>query len=122
MKARYQNFSMPQREGPSIQYREPVLIAKIFLLYVQTIPTDCEFLFQLQRIHQMRTLAQFGAIKFWFKHEMTNFYTLDQQKNIINRLLQSWNRRKCYDEALKSSIIDNIVIPILNYNKQKARN
>jgi transformation/transcription domain-associated protein len=83
-KTRYQNFQNA-REGGSVMYREPVLIARIFLLWVQTIPYDCEFLFQLQRIHQMRTLAQFGKIKFWFKYEMTTFYTTLQQKQLLLR-------------------------------------
>jgi len=117
-KSRYQSAPSSQRDGVLIKYREPVLIAKIFLLYVQTIPTDCEFLFQLQRIHQMRTLSQFGSVKFWFKHEMAAFYTIDQHKNIINRLVRSWNGRNSYDESLKSAIIENIIIPILNFNKE----
>ena len=102
------------------KYSEPVLIAKIFLIYVQTVPNDYEFLFQLQRIHQIRTLSQFGLVKFWFKNEMVEFYSLEQQRNIILRLMKTWNSKKNYDESLKASLIYNIIMPILNYQKENG--
>ena len=46
-----------------MNYREAISIARIFLITIETNPDACEFLFQLQRINQMRTLAQFGKIK-----------------------------------------------------------
>ena len=84
-------------------------------------PNDYEFLFQLQRIHQMRTLSQFGLVKFWFKNEMVHFYTLDQQRNIIIRLMHSWNSKKNYDESLKASLIYNIIMPILTHQKESGK-
>ena len=47
----------------NVNYREAISIARIFLITIETNPDACEFLFQLQRINQMRTLAQFGKIK-----------------------------------------------------------
>jgi len=102
----------------NVNYREAISIARIFLITIETNPDACEFLFQLQRINQMRTLAQFGKIKFWFKYQLMRVYTTDQQRNVISKFLTNWHKKRGYEDELKAYIIVNVIIPILEYNQK----
>ena len=111
--------SIPPPTPAPVNYREAILIGRIFLITVETNPESVEYLFQLQRINQMRTLAQFGKIKFWFKYRLMKVYTIDQQRTVINRFLVNWHKKKGYEDELKASIITNVIIPILEHSNQE---
>ena len=66
----------------------------------------------------MRTLAQFGKIKFWFKYQLMRVYTTDQQRNVISKFLTNWHKKRGYEDELKAYIIVNVIIPILEYNQK----
>ena len=119
--------SIPPPTPAPVNYREAILIGRIFLITVETNPESVEYLFQLQRINQMRTLAQFGNImatfKFWFKYRLMKVYTIDQQRTVISRFLVNWHKKKGYEDDLKASIITNVIIPVLEHsNQEKTQN
>ena len=74
--------SIPPPTPAPVNYREAILIGRIFLITVETNSESVEYLFQLQRINQMRTLAQFGKIKFFFFNHVTK---KPVQSNLIFR-------------------------------------
>ena len=89
--------------------REAISIARIFLITVESNPDSAEYLFQLQRVNQMRTLAQFGKVKFWFKHKLMKLYTISQQRSVIQRFLANWHKRNKYENELKDTIKHTMV-------------
>jgi len=109
------NFTI-NNTSPDEDFKEILLISRIFLRFAQEFSRDTSVLFELQKVYQIRNMCQFTEIKFWLKNDMARGYSTDDRRFILCQIFEGWNSSE-FSERVRSDIMENIALRLLTESK-----